>query len=287
VADGSGREATRELGFILRGTTEVVKNDALLVSAAIEYTDLLGWLPMREGETPVFESFATDLHFLSAGRSYHLLRATRGGKAVPPGLKPADSLGARLMDQPVDAFLLVSVERQNVGESRSCAYRHSAAACTFLSVGRKARKAIRDATRAGSILSHARYTALQETLSKLDDVEVLASMPTFLASVFEEPSVKWVCQVTYDTVDRLATREYGQIIRLLPEGDSLTSSAQLVYPSTIDGTVRYSSPAVLASNRNEKLSPGETSISPIAPPPGVLAPGHTCYAIMTVRDLER
>jgi len=57
------------------------------------------------------------------------------------------------------------------------------------------------------------------------------------------------------------------------EGHSLTSSVLLVYPSTIDVPVGYSSPAVRASDRNEKLSPGETSIAAIAPPPGVLAPG--------------
>jgi len=278
------RQYARELGFILQALTEPVKG-GLQVTLMSEYVGLVGWLPAGDREKPVFESFEISQTFLSGGRSYHVLRATRAAPHTPlPDLKRAKSLAGDLAEQAIEAYLLISVERQNVREAQSCGAWHPGAVCTFVSAGRAAQKAIRGATRDGLILSDAQRAALWKTLSELDDIEVLGSLPTFL-SRGKTPIVKWVRDITYPSGQGYETRQYGQIAQLLWHGESLVTDIKLVCPAVIDGTVQYASPAELAVTRESRLSLGSTVVSPISPPPGVLPEGHTCYMLLTTHRL--
>jgi len=271
----------RELGFILQSRADQTKG-GLQVTLMSEYVDLVGWLHAGDRKKPVFETLQTSQTFPTDGRSYHLLRATRAAHARLPDLKAAKSLGADLAEHAIDAFLLLSVEHQNVREAQSCGQWHPGASCTFVSAGRAAQKAIRNATRNGSILSDAQQVELWKTLSGIDEVELLGSLPTFL-SPGKTPVVKWVREITYPAGQGYETREYGQTAKLLWQGESLVTDIELVYPSVIDGTVQYSSPAVLAVKRKSKLSLGNAIVSPIAPPPGVLPEGHMCYMLLATK----
>ena len=296
IFEADGRQGiTREVGSILRVLPEIPPRGGQVVNTvAFDSCDILGMQKVAGNpDIPLFETFATQFSFLQKAGQQVLLHGTRGIQRDMDHVTYSDSLSAKLRGRSIDYFLFFTCEPAGNIDTSTVEAAQVLLTCRFLDLGPAAQRALKTISgiqgmTTSTMLTQEKFVEVLAALEKTTDDSTMVSMP-ILARSGKEAVVKWVQEVIFNAGTRLETREYGAISAVLPEispeedAISLSLKTHMVMPVAVRGAQKPDSPATMDMTRGIIAKPGETLLSVVSAPEGILESGHKCYVAVTAR----
>ncbi len=296
VYEADGRKGiTREIGNILRSLPECDRESKYISNAiAFESVDVLGMQKVEGNpDMPLFGTLAMQFSSVQGNGQCVLLHGSRETLRRLDHVSYTDSPSTRLKDRPTDYFLFLAARKLGSKVVSTAKTDQLLLTCRFLDLGPTAQDALCDISGMNSMstsatLTREKFARLLAALRESTEASTMMSLPV-LTSSGNEAVVKWVQEVIYNAGPRCETREYGAIFAAVPSLSADKSTvelhlkSELVFPATINGIQRPNSPASINTARSIVAEPGQTLLSIVSAPEGILRPGHKCYMAVTVR----
>jgi len=290
--DGSETTAVIDAGFSIDVLPRIQKNYLFKLQLGIDHTGVLGTARLSQGDIPVVERLAFDTSFCISDRTCILMHMSGDAWADLVPVKDADTAGAGVVGRPRNLFLFISLKRLSVQNRRGGHpwKRQLVTTCRFIVAGPEESDTIRTATgQSGTtLLALDKYGDLLARLRQTGDTKILACLPVVSGSMVEA-RIRRTQSIPHDDAGELVFYDYRQGFTTMSVPDGLsdrlnvTAAPELVLPTRSSTGRGISPPATIRLTQQTMLTAGHVLISPVTPPPGVLAAGQKCFMVLGAR----